>query len=383
MFLKEIEGSTSLEMVNLVLQKISEGKKIVSLAIGEPSFDTPPEIIKAAYESMNAGGTRYVSSYGIPEVREAVKRKVLRKNGIHAEVPNIIFSAAKLSIYASLMAVSNHSYDALIPDPGFFYSEPVVLSGGRPVRYRLTDDFSLDLDEIKKKATKETKAIIINSPSNPTGKVFSRTEFQQLYDICFERDITIISDEAYEDLVYGRTHFSVGSLEKEPRIVVSIYSLSKSYSMTGWRAGYIVANPEVIRLVNRLFENTLTCFPPFIQKASAFALDNCDARIAEFRNELAKRKKALEEMIGGIDALEANEIEGTFYAFPKLRVRMSSRDLSVRLLEEKNVALLAGTSFGPAGEGHIRISFSGSPEVTSEGMKRLKDFLAVQHVLTK
>ena len=143
----------------------------------------------------------------------------------------------------------------------------------------------------------------------------------------------------------------------------------------------MVANTEVIKLVNRLYENTLTCFPPFIQKASAFALDNCDSRIAEFKNELANRRRTLMELIDDIEALEGNVIEGAFYAFPKLRVKMSSRELSVRLLEEKNVALLAGTSFGPSGEGHIRISFSGSPEVTAEGMKRLKEFLTVQHVM--
>jgi aspartate aminotransferase len=383
MLLKEIEGSPSLEMVNLVLQKISEGKKIVSLAIGEPSFNTPPEIVKAAFDAMNAGATRYVSSYGIPEVREAVKRKVLRKNGIRSEIPNIIYSTTKLSIYASLMAVGESGYEALIPDPGYFYSEPVVLSGGKPVRYRLTEDFGLDLDEIRKKASRRTAAIIINSPSNPTSKVFSKSELKELYEFCSEKNIKILSDEAYEDLVYGKTHFSIGSLEKEPKIVVSIFSLSKSYSMTGWRSGYIVANAEVIKLINRLYENTLTCFPPFIQKASAYALDNCDARIGEFRNELTNRRKALVDMIAGTEGLEGNEIEGAFYAFPKLRANMISRDFSVRLLEEKNVALLAGSSFGPSGEGHIRISFAGSPEVTEEGMKRLKEFLAAQRLVAR
>jgi aspartate/methionine/tyrosine aminotransferase len=383
MFLKDIEGSPSLEMVNLVLQKISEGKKIVSLAIGEPSFDTPPEIIKAACDAMNSGSTRYTSSYGIPEVREAAKRKVLRKNGIRAEIPNVIFSTTKLSIYAALMSVADGMYDALVPDPGYFYSEPVVLSGGRPIRYKLADDLSLDLDDVRKKVTGRTKAIIINSPSNPTSKVFSKSELKELYTICSEKNIAIISDEAYEDLVYGKTHFSIGSLEREPHHVISIYSLSKSYSMTGWRAGYIVANTGVIKLINRLYENTLTCFPPFIQKASAYALDNCEARIGEFKAELANRRKALMEMIDGIEALEGNEIEGAFYAFPKIKVKMSSRDMSVRLLEEKNVALLAGTSFGPSGEGHIRISFSGAPETTAEGMRRLKEFLAAQRIVAK
>jgi len=380
-FLKEIEGSPSLEMVNLVLQKISEGKKIVSLAIGEPSFDTPPEIIKAASDAMNSGATRYVSSFGTRTVREAIKRKVLRKNGIHAEFPNVIFSSTKFSIYAALMAISERKYDALIPDPGYFYAEPVVLSGGTPVRYRLADDYTLNLDEIKKKVTKATRAVIINTPSNPTGRVFGKSELKELLAFCSEKGIAVLSDEAYEDLVYEKEHVSIGSMEKEPRTVVSIYSLSKSYSMTGWRAGYVVANTGVIKLINRFFENTLTCFPPFIQEASAYALDNCDARIAEFRTELAKRRRALMEMVEGIDALEGNPIEGAFYAFPKCSMKMTSRDLSVRLLEEMNVALLPGTCFGPSGESHVRISFSGSPGETKEGMKRLKEFLEARQAM--
>ncbi len=374
MFLEDIEGSPSLEMVNLVLQKLSRGEKVLHLAIGEPSFDTPNEIIEAAYESMRSGDVHYVSAYGLREVREAIKSKVARKNGIHVEIPNTIFATTKLSVYASLVAVSNRAYDALIPDPGYFYSEPVVLSGGHPIYYNFNRDFSLDIDEIKRKATPKTKAIVINSPSNPTGKVFTRKELKELYDFCYDRKIFIVSDEAYEDLVYEGQHFSIGSLEPKPEIVISLYSLSKSYAMTGWRAGYVLASEQVIYLINKFLENTVTCFPPFIQKASAYALNQCDRQISKFRDELKRRKKILEEKIDEIDALQPNKIEGAFYSFPQFTAKMSSRDLSRALLEKYGVAILAGASFGPSGEGHLRISFSVSPETIEQAMNKVKAF---------
>jgi aspartate aminotransferase len=374
MFLKDLERSPSLEMVNLVLAKIAKGEKVVSLAIGEPSFNTPDEIIEVAHESMRSGNVHYVPAYGTMEVREAIKRKVARKNGIHAEIANAIFCTTKFSVYASLVAASNKTYDALLPNPGYFYSEPVILSGGRPVYYKLKKDFSLDIDEIKKKTTRRTKVILVNSPSNPTSKVLRRSELEELYDFCKDRKIFIISDEAYEDLIYEGQHFSVGSLEQKPEIVISLFSLSKSYAMTGWRAGYVVASERVIYLINKFLENTVTCFPPFIQTASAYALNKCDRYISEFRNELEKRKRLLEKEISEIDALEPPKIEGAFYAFPRYTKKMRSRELTKALLEKYGVALLAGTSFGPAGESHIRFSFSMTPETIKEGMNKVKAF---------
>jgi len=374
MFLEEVENSPSLEMVNLVLQRIAKGEKVVSLAIGEPSFNTPAEIVEVACESMRSGNVHYVSSYGTMEVREAIKGKVAKKNGIHAEIANTIFCTTKYSVYASLAAASNKAYDALLPNPGYFYWEPVVLSGGRPIFYKLKKDFSLDIEEIKKKATRRTKVILVNSPSNPTGKVLNRSELEELYEFCNDRKIFIISDEAYEDLVYEGQHFCVGSLEPKPEIVISLFSLSKSYSMTGWRAGYVVASERVIYMINKFLENTVTCFPPFIQKASAYALDKCDRYISEFRNELESRKRLLEKKISEIDTLEPSKIEGAFYAFPRYTIKMRSRELTKVLLDKYGIAVLAGTSFGDAGENHLRFSFSMSPETIEEGMNKVKAF---------
>jgi aspartate aminotransferase len=374
MHLSKIEASPSLELVYLVLDKKAKGEKVVSLAVGDPSFQTPKEIIEAAHQSMLEGDVHYVSSYGIMDVRRAIQNKVRRKNSINAEIENCVFITTKFSVYASLVSISETPFDALIPSPGYFYSDPVILAGGNPIYYDLAPDFSLDMDEIKRKTTPETKAIMINTPSNPTGKVLERKELQRLYDYCHERGIYIISDEAYEDLVYAKEHFSIGSLETSPDLVISIFSLSKSYAMTGWRAGYLVAGNRVIAPLNKYLEHVVSCFPPFIEKASAYALNNCDRIILDFKKAYKERRDFLSERLEGIPNLETSPIEGAFYAFPRYRKEIGSIELSKKLLEKENVAVLPGISFGPRGEGHIRLSFSGSMEDIDEGTKRIRKF---------
>ena len=376
MNIDKIEGSPSLEIVNLVLNKKAKGENVLSLAIGDPSSDTPREIVDAAYKSMISGEVHYTSSYGTQEVRNAIRSKVRKKNDIKSELSNCIFLTTKFSVYAALVALSSDPFEALVPDPGYFYSEPVVLAGGIPVRYRLAKDFSLDTGEIKKKCSEKTKAILLNTPSNPTGKVLEKSELIELYEFCKDRKIYVISDEAYEDLVYEKNHFSIGSLESNPDIVVSLFSLSKSYSMTGWRAGYAVASEQMIYLINKFLENTITSFPTFVQNASAYALNNCDNYIQQFKEEYRRKRKLLLEKLHEIDELSAGEIDGAFYAFPRYRKNLSSVELCRKILENEGVALLPGLAFGPAGEGHIRFSFSGSEEIIEKGMKGVKSFFS-------
>ena len=374
MFLDKMHDSPAFEIFNLASKKQAAGENVYSLAIGEPSFDTPLPIVKAAYESMKSGGGHYTSSWGIKDLRDAIVEKVVRKNRIKAGIENVIFITTKLSIYASLLSVSRTGYEALVPDPGYYYSEPVLLSGGRPVRYRLAPDFSLDLDEVESKITPRTRVIIVNTPSNPAGKVFDRKELQGLLDLCLERGVKVVSDEAYEDLVYEKKHLSLGSMEAAPEGVISLFSLSKSYAMTGWRAGYVVADGETILRINRFLETAVTCFPPFIQAASAYALRNCEAYTVRFREELKKRRALLEEGLSEIPALESQKIEGAFYSFPKYRGRLGSKEVAGRLLNEQNLAVLPGVIFGPSGEGRLRLSFGSPPETIVEGTRRLKNF---------
>lgn len=376
MFLDKVKESASLEMVNLVFEMRTKGKPVTSLAPGDPSFDTPKEIVEVAHRSMLDGGTHYVHSYGTVDVREAVVRKTARKNKIRAEVANTIFITAKTGVFAAFASVATAGYEALIPDPGYFYSEPIILTGGKPVRYRLDPAFHLDLDEIKKRTTAKTKAIMINTPSNPTGTVFRRSELKELYDFCQSMGIYIISDEAYEDLVYTDEHVSVGSLERKPEFVLSLYTLSKSYSMTGWRAGYVVGPEERIKRMNKLLEHTVTCYPPFIMHASAYALDKGDKFVQEFKKEYVKRRTLLVDRMAEIPALTPTEIEGSFYTFPSYKTKMKSRELSLKLLKEQNVAVLPGTAFGPAGERHLRMCFASTEETIDKAMDGIKVFFA-------
>jgi aspartate/methionine/tyrosine aminotransferase len=374
MFLGKIKDSPAFEIFNMAAKKQAMGEKVLSLAIGEPSFDTPLPIVKAAYESMKHGGGHYTSSWGSRTLREAIVEKVGRKNRINAALENVIFITTKLSIYASLLSLAKTNFEALVPDPGYYYSEPVVLSGGKAVRYKLADDFSLDIDEIQSKITSRTRVIVVNTPSNPAGKVFDRKELRGLLDLCLERGIKVISDEAYEDLVYEKKHVSLGSMEGAPKTVISLFSLSKSYAMTGWRAGYVVADDETIARVNRFLETAVTCFPPFIQAASEYALRNCERYTVGFREELRKRRALLEEGLSEIPALESQKVEGAFYGFPNFKGSVGSKEVAKRLLNEHNVAVLPGVIFGPSGEGHLRISFGSPPETIAEGTKRLKAF---------
>jgi aspartate/methionine/tyrosine aminotransferase len=374
MFLEKIHDSPAFEIFNLAAKRQAQGKKVCSLSIGEPSFDTPMPIIEAAYESMTHGGGHYSSSWGSQELRDAIVWKVRHKNKIHAEEQNVIFLTTKLSIYASLLTLSGKSLEVLVPDPGYYYSEPVILAGGKPVRYKLAKDFSLDLDEIRSKTTARTRAIIVNTPSNPAGKVLDKGELEELLAFCKKRGMKIMSDEAYEDLVYEKRHVSLGSMEGSPESVISIFSLSKSFAMTGWRAGYIAAEPETIRRVNRFLETAVTCFPPFVQAASAYALRKCERYTAEFREELRARRALVEHEISEIPELECQKIEGAFYAFPRYETRLGSRELAKRLLLEHDVAVLPGVIFGPSGERHIRISFGSSAETIITGTRRLKEF---------
>lgn len=375
--LYDLERSSSLEVIGKVMKKMAAGETVYSLAIGEPVYDTPVEIIEAAETAMRKGMTHYVTSLGIPEVRSAIVRKVERKNHIKCSVENTIFMSGKMAIYAIYMALNTGNRDeVLIPDPGYFYTEPAVLAGVRPVPYFLRDDYSLDLGEIESKITPNTRAVVINTPSNPTGKVYFREELRELLALCKSRNIKVVSDEAYEDLTYGTDHVSMGSLEEAPGTVISLFTLSKSYSMTGWRAGYIIAEESFIKLLGRYMDQAVTCFPPFVQHASAFALDNMDSRIEEFRKDLHRKRDYVVKRLGEIPGMKVNPVEGAFYMFPEYGLRLNSGEVASRLLDEYNVAVLPGSAFGARGEGHIRISYSGSMESLEVAMDRMKEFFS-------
>jgi aspartate aminotransferase len=373
--LEDLGDSASYSIFERYTEMAARGRKVYPLAIGEPSFPTPPEIIDSAYASMKDGDTHYVSSYGIPEVRRAITEKVSKRNHIQVGVDNTIFLTTKFGVFASLLAATGGEGEVLIPDPGYFYEKPVELAGLKPVRYALASDYSLDISAIEQSTTKKTRAIILNSPSNPTGNVIDKSEAIELLEFCQKHEVRIISDESYEDIVYEKQHVSVGSLEDSPDLVISLFSLSKSFSMTGWRAGYAVASRPIVRLLNRFVEHTYSCFPPFIQHAAAFALTNGSGHTEQFRLELKKRRDLIESLMAKTPSLKFVKAEGAFYTFPEFTSGLDSQALANELLESTGVAVLPGSIFGKKGEKHLRISFASPPEVISKGMDLLSEFL--------
>jgi aspartate/methionine/tyrosine aminotransferase len=374
MLLRRLPKSPTLEMMYRTIEMKSRGLEVYSLAAGEPYFPTPAEIVEVAHRAMLEGQTHYVEALGTRAVRDAIARKVRRLNGIHAEPDDVAFMPNKYALAAALQAVVSRGMEVLVPDPGYFYSEAVTLAGGRPIRYRLSDDFSLDIDEIRRRTGDRTRAIVVNTPSNPTARVFERSALEELYEFARDRGIRVLSDEAYEDVIFEGTHFSMGSLEDSPDTVISVFSLSKSFSMTGWRAGYVVASRGILSLIKKYVEHTMSCFPPFIQAAAAYALDNQERLVAPMKDECARRRKIVVEALEGIDGLEVNRIEGTFYAFPKYGLQVGSVKLAEMLLREQRVAVVPGIGFGPSGEGRFRISFCQREEELLRGLEGLRAF---------
>lgn len=375
--LGELPVSRAFEIINLVLKKKASGEKVISLAVGEPMYDTPPGVIEEAYRSMKQGETHYTSPLGIQSVRKAAADKVRRKNGINCSPEDCAFLTSKAAIYAVFMSMAaGGRNEVLLPDPGFFYTEPALLAGLKVRYYGTLDGFYPDIGQLVSMVSDRTAGVVINSPCNPTGVVLGGGELRKIYDACVSDGAKLISDEAYEDIIYEKQHVSPGSFEQEPETVVSIFSLSKSYAMTGWRAGYVVASRDVMDGVSRLIEHTLTCLPPFIQRAAEYALANCDGQISRFREEFRTKRDFVQKRLNGLSGLRVNRIDGAFYAFPSYGNGMKSYEFSRRLIQEQNVAVLPGTAFGVGGEGHIRISFAGSIEDLDAGLDGLEMLLS-------
>jgi aspartate aminotransferase len=371
--LDKIEPAATVRLNNLALELRRRGENIISFAAGEPDFDTDKRIIDEAYASMLKGETHYTSSLGLYELRERIAEKVNNENNIPAGSENVIIIPTKFAIYAALISIIEYNDEVLIHDPYWVsYESQVKLTGAKPIFFRLTEHFSLDIEDLKSKISSRTKAIIINTPNNPTGAVFSRDEIKALVDLARDYNLYIISDEIYEKLIYEGEHVSPASYDPERVIVVN--GFSKAFAMTGWRIGYAVANKNIIGRMEKFVQHTLTCLPAFIQRAAVKALDLGAEIYEKYREEYRRRRDFLISELNNINNLEITKPMGTFYLFPKYKINMNSEDLAKLLLEREKVLVVPGSSFGKNGEYHFRISFATSMSSLREGAKRIQEF---------
>ncbi len=384
-----IEESQTIAITSLAKKLRSEGKNIISLSAGEPDFPTPENIKQAAIKAIENNFTKYTQNEGIPELREAVADKFRRENGLKVEASNILISSGgKHSIFNALQAICDPGDEVIIPAPYWVsFPEMVKLADGVPVILKTTEasGFTFDAQDVERLVTARTKAIIINTPSNPTGAVISEESLRGIAALARKRGFYIISDEIYEKIIYdGNKHFSVGSISEAGDHVITASGVSKAYSMTGWRIGFLAAGHEVISRAAKIQSQVTSNASSVSQAAALEALRGTQTEIEKMRVAFQNRRDILFARLSGIKGLTLSKPGGAFYFFPSIkglvgkrhggRILKNSADVAEFILAEAQVALVPGTAFGS--EDHIRISYAYSEKELTEAATRIEESIS-------
>lgn len=379
---KNISPSPTLAVDAKAKKLKSEGKDVCGFGAGEPDFDTPEFIKEACIKAIEAGKTKYLPSAGLPALREALAAHYAKRRGISYNASNFIVSpGGKFSCYLAIMSVISPGDEVIIPAPYWVsYPEMVKLAGGTPVYVKATDaaDFKVTVQQLESVCTPKTKLLILTSPSNPTGAVYSAQELKEIMDFAIARDILVMSDEIYSTLVYdGVEAISPASLSEEAKehtIVIS--GFSKAFSMTGWRLGTLCAPDAIAKAVANLQSQTSSNATSFAQYGALAAMENealADAAVAEMKKSFDRRRLMLLEGLNAIDGVFCRRAQGAFYLFPNISsFGMASVDFCAKLLEEKLVAVVPGSAFGS--DENVRFSYAVSDETIQKGIERMAQF---------
>lgn len=375
-----LNGESAFAILSKAKALEAQGMDVIHLEIGQPDFQTPSNIMEAADRAMANGCTGYSPTLGFNELRQAVADYVKKYKNVDAGLENVaIVPGGKPTMFFTMMTLVRPGDEVIYPNPGFpIYESCIKFAEGVPVPLPITaeNDFRLDIEKFKSLITPKTKLIIINSPGNPTGGVFEKEDILAMAEVLRDRpDIFILSDEIYDRLVFDGKTFSIASLPEFRDRTLVLDGFSKSYSMTGWRIGYCVANEEIIKRFELLMVNSVSCTCSFTQMGALEALTGSQDSVDRMREEFRKRRDWLVEALNNIDGIKCRLPRGAFYAFPDISsFGLTSKEFADRLLNEEGVALAWGTSFGEYGEGHIRISYATSLENLKEAVKRIRRF---------
>ena len=359
----------------------AEGMDVIHLEIGEPDFDTPSNIIEAGVDALRGGQTHYGPSPGIAEVRERIAREVSETRGISVTGENVVVTpGGKPIMFFIMLALVDQGDEVLYPNPGFpIYESMVNFAGGVPVPMRLHEsrDFTIDIDEVASHVTDKTRLMIINSPNNPCGSILAEEDLGALADLAKENDIVVLTDEIYRRFLYEGEYHSIVSIPGMRDRTVILDGFSKTYAMTGWRAGYGVMPLELVEPISRLVTNSVSCTASFTQMAMLEALDGPQDDSIKMVAEFKSRRDLFVDGLNNIPGIRCGMPTGAFYAFPNIEgTGLKSAEFADRILEEVGVACLAGESFGVYGKGFIRFSFTNSKENIERALDRIDSFVA-------
>lgn len=386
---RKIKPSPTLAIDSKAKALRSEGIDVINFGVGEPDFDTPENIKEAAIKAIRDGFTKYTPVGGIDKLKDAIIEKFIRDNNVHYSREEIIVSCgAKHSLYNIAQALFGPGDEVIIPTPYWVsYPDQVLLNDATPVfaKTEEKDGFILSPEKLESLITEKTKALILNSPSNPTGLTYDRGSLERIAEVCIRRGIYIISDEIYEKLVYaGTSHVSIASIDKEikERTIV-VNGLSKSHAMTGWRIGFAAGPKEIIKAMTNIQSQSTSNPNSIAQMAAVEALSGPQESVQRMVEEFDRRRRFMIAGLNSIDGVSCLTPNGAFYAFPNISsffgkscegIRISSSsDLALYLLERASVALVSGEAFGEAN--NIRLSYATSMENIEKGIERIRDAL--------
>ena len=366
--------SGTLKILDLAKRLEREGRDIIHMEVGEPDFDTPEHIKRAAEEALKRGMTKYTSSAGIPELRGAIAEHA-RAKGIEAREEEVLVTpGAKHAILCAMVAALDPGDEVVIPSPCWTYEGIAQVAGAKTVYVETTgeDGFRLSADAVHEKLTSKSKMLLLNYPNNPTGAVASEDELRALADLAVDHKLWVLSDEIYDCLVYEGEHVSITSFPGIRERSIYINGFSKAYAMTGWRLGYAIAPLELTREMIKIQQASTTCAAGFVQAAGLAALRGPQDCVGRMREEYRERRDVIVEGLNSIRGFGCTKPKGAFYAFPSVEeLGVDSLTLCERLLHEGGVAAVPGSEFGPYGEGYVRFSYATSMGKIRRALKRM------------
>ncbi len=378
--ISQVSPSLTLAIAAKAKAMKAEGIDVCSFSAGEPDFDSPAHVKAAAKKALDEGKTKYGPAAGEPKLRQAIAQKLRSSNHLDYQAENIIVTnGGKHSLFNLMQALIEPGDEVIIPAPYWVsYPEMVKLVGGNPVIV-MTDEttgYKIEPEILRSAITPKTKLFVLNSPSNPTGMVYTPEEIEALAEVIVEKDILVVSDEIYEKILYdGAKHLSIGSLNDEifARTIVS-NGFAKGYSMTGWRLGYLAAPVELIKAATTVQGHSTSNVCTFAQYGAIAALEGSQDCVEEMRQAFAKRRKVMLERINAIPGLKCSQPDGAFYLFPSIsETGLKSLDFCKTLLEEHQVAVIPGVAFGA--DNNIRLSYATDMATIEKGMDRLEKFV--------
>ncbi len=383
--LTQIKESATVALADRVRKLIADGQPVVALQTGDPDFSTPEPIIEAGYRAIKEGLTHYANSRGLPELREAIAQKIKTDNdGVYSPTTEILVTNGGVhSYYCAIKAIANPGDEIIIPDPAWMtHVNTVAMLGCVPITAPsyAENDFWPSLTDIERRITPKTKAIVINSPNNPTGAVASHDYLANVVELAKRHDVYVISDEVYEYIIYdGLKHVSIASFRNEYDKIIIINSFSKSYAMTGWRIGYMAAPGEVISHALKASQNTITNVAAFIQKAALCALTDPQVKpiVQQMYAQYEKRRNnALQILKAENTRIDVFIPKGAFYLFIDIHnLGLDSLTLAERLLSEAKVSMVPGSVYGKCGEGYLRMTLAAYDGVIKQGIIGLIDWI--------